>query len=211
MNHELSPDEQDDYSEEKMISWIANRYLAGDITDDNPSTVNSLTGLEQVIAFNYGLDPNDEEERVEIECIRIDIEERIKFQMNGGSYIENQPLEFSELNPDEIVLELDRGTCINHFGSLQEYEDWINRVSRKIFENVLTEDNPSPKNRLTGLDQFIISQVGLELRLPEDRMAFYVIKIDLRNRESEYQGGSFIPGKSVEAISSPVIWEESSL
>jgi hypothetical protein len=211
MNFELLPEDQDDYSDQILISWITNRYLAGDITDDNPSHENGLTGLDQVIAFNYELDPNDENERVEIECIRIDIEERIKFEMNGGFFIENQPFKICQNHPDKILLEIDRDTCIDHFGSLEEYEDWINRVSRKIFQNILTEDNPSPRNRMTGLDQFIISQVGLDLNVLEDRMAFYVIKIDLRNKETEYQGGSSIPQKDDEVLNAPVIWGELSL
>jgi hypothetical protein len=207
MNVEPLPEDNENYDDQALISWITGKYLAGQITDDNPSMENGLTGLDQVIAFNYDLNPDDENERVEIECIRIDIQERIKYQMNGGSYLENHPFEICENHEDELVLELDIDTCINHFSSLEEYEDWINQVARKVFEGVLTEDNPSPGNQKTGLDQFIISQIDLDFSLEEDRMAFYMIKLDLRNKESEYQGGSSLPKMNKQALKSIVIWD----
>jgi hypothetical protein len=206
MNIDPIPEDDESYDDQVLISWITSRYLAGEITDDNPSIENGLTGLDQVIAFNYDLDPNDEDDRVEIECIRIDIHERIKFQMNGGSYLENHPLEICDNYDYDIVLELERDSCINHFGSLEEYKDWINLVARKIYEGILTEDNPSPITQRTGLDQFIISQVSLDFNLKDDRMAFYIIKLDLRNKESEYQGGSSLPKMNKEVLKSPVIW-----
>lgn len=200
MNIGPIPENNQENSEDKRLVWITNSYLAGNITDDNPSEINDLTGLEQAIAFSYNLNPDNEDEMLEIESIRLDIEERIKYQMNGGSYLVNQPITFFSKHPDEIVLDLDRNIAINHFGSLEEYEDWIDRVSRKVFEGLITEDNPSARNQYTGLDQLIISQVGLDFNLEEDCMAFYIIKLDLRSKETQYQGGSIVPEMDKKAL-----------
>lgn len=206
-------DEYDDFDDEEefeqdTINWICNRYLSGHITDDNPSFANGLTGLDQIIAFNFELDPEDEEDMVEIEYIRLDIQERIRYKMNGGSYLAGVPVQIFEEAEDEPLM-ADVEKCIEHFGGEEEYKDWINKVAKNVLLGILTKDNPSYRNGLTGFQQFIISQIGLDLESVEDYGVFCRIRFDIENRMKDYKGGSRLVKSSSEILSTPIIWDKS--
>jgi hypothetical protein len=205
--------ESDNYDDndfhEEMVSYITQHYLAGHITDDNPSVQNGLTGLEQVIAYTNDLNPLNEWDLVEIEFMRQDIMNKIKYEMNKGSYVRDYPIEiirkdtqFVEFDSEEIYQQ-----CVDHFGSEEEYTDWIDKVARNCFIGRLTNDNFSPRNDLTGLEQFIISYIELDLYQEEDVLVFYRFKTDIKNRISDYKGGCCIEKSVSKVLGYPIEWE----
>ncbi len=76
-------DEDDDFDKEldqEVIMDLAMDYIWGEVTDDNPSNENGLSGLEQVIAYAFDLGQDDKEA---IKKFKYRVFARVS-ELNGG-------------------------------------------------------------------------------------------------------------------------------
>lgn len=85
-------EDYDEYNDEqnKEDESATNRHFAlglrlNVLTDDNPSELNGLTGLEQVISFVYGTIRRDEIKRIKNEIMV----EEMKLYFSGGYHVPN--------------------------------------------------------------------------------------------------------------------------
>ncbi|PKN02579.1 hypothetical protein CVU76_00880 [Candidatus Dojkabacteria bacterium HGW-Dojkabacteria-1] len=75
--------DDDDFDKEldqEVIEDLAMDYIWGEVTDDNPSTANGLSGLEQVIAYAFDLAQDDKKT---IRKLKYRVYARVS-ELNGG-------------------------------------------------------------------------------------------------------------------------------
>lgn len=147
-------DELDPIVEEKM-DRIARFYYLSYVTDDNPSPFNELTGLEQVVNYEFDL-----EDEFESSDVIDDIVSRAKVMKSFQS-------EELYRNPNEV-----------------ETRAILIKLAKGIYIDLLTEDNPSRWNELTGLEQAICYEFG-----PRSKEEIKNIRKRLLRVQHELNGG----------------------
>lgn len=185
-----SPEEE---SNSKLISNIARRYYLNEITDDNESPSNQLTGLDQVIVFGFNLDPDNVEDMENLRNIKLEILNKIDCEYKGGS---NFPLE--EINELDVKYSVEdeqyNSLLLNHFiyrhAGEKAYKIWTKELAMGVVRGILTDDNPSELNNATGLEQAILLGIKSD---PKDSNTYWellsLIKLNVISRVSEFNGG----------------------
>jgi hypothetical protein len=124
---------------ECLVAQIAEKVSTGDITDDNPSPTNGYTSLEQLLRFSFLI--TDDETLYKLK-------ESVNEEVNKCSTPKDDEIKrliekYSKL-PKKLLLERDKSRI-----------DLITSIAKKICEGEITDDNPSPTNGYTALDQIV--------------------------------------------------------
>jgi hypothetical protein len=179
---------------EGVLEYIAQKYEEGLVTDNNPSQINQLTGLEQAIAFHYNLNPFDKYD--DIETLKLEVIKRVNqeialkgYATESGLNLDLSPLKTGLYNRDDQ--DIHKQFIYNYYPQ-KDYTNWIEKMARAFIGGFLTEDNPSYRG-LTGLDQVIILGCNLEpLTQDRDSVIGRIIKSTVKSRVSDYNGGNNI-------------------
>ncbi len=129
-------------SEPSIFKQLASDLLLNRVTDDNPSPTNGLTGYEQTIASVLGYSPSRDYNQIQI--VKKKVLGRM-FDLQGGAYLENvdslsfEPYVFELVREEEELMKIYRDLAID------------------VMNGILTDDNRSKVNGLTGLEQAICS------------------------------------------------------
>lgn len=117
------------------------------ITDDNPSIINGLTSLEQIILFEL---EDYIDEKITLDYIKT------KVLLLATEYNFDEEEELSDEDFDQILLDPFMTPVYStvDFNSPYLQED-IDKIAEYLFEGKITEDNISPKNFYNSLEQLI--------------------------------------------------------
>lgn len=137
-------DDEKEHKIELVIEGLALYVYHCDITDDNRSPSNNMTSLEQIILFELDgyLD-----EKITVEYIKACVTKEI----GETEYDDFDDIDFDEDDIKDIDLPLTPETFINH----PKIAEDIKRISKFIFMNIVTKDNPSPETGENTLEQLI--------------------------------------------------------
>jgi hypothetical protein len=196
--------------DEKFHDKLARYLCLGIITDDNYSETNDLSGLEQIIFFEYNLDPDSESDYERLEKIKAEIFQVIETKYLGGhdSKFDKEALfEEAESAYEHGDAELLQGYIHKNWRK-RKYEAWIDKLAKGLIEGVIKDIEPSNLSNYTGLEQIIIAKTNLH---PDDIGDHYIllelIKANVRSRVTDFSGGNRFPETTEEVLDLDIAWE----
>jgi hypothetical protein len=214
MSTENCPDNQNNPEREDKTDFLeetAWKLCLGIFTDDNYSDINELTGLEQVIAYEYSLNPFREGDIEKIEQIKTEI-----FNIACGKYLGGYYSRYGEIDLNDYSVSLyEKGdekylkNYISRSWTKREYQEWIDEIAISVLKGVLTEDNPSQEYGFSGLEQVIISKTHLNPYFnSEDFLVIEMIMDNVSSRIIDYHGGHSINREPERPLDLEVLWKK---
>lgn len=169
MSIESEPEKNRDSIVQFLKRDIADAYIQKWLSDDNPSSVNGLTSLEQAICFRFRgilifLDTDTEEEiEYQRRAIYRDVMELVDKDLNNNEIYGNihTVMEGEEVDYDWEKMDED-----------PEEEEDKKRIEREtlldlaefIDKRIVTDDSRSPSSELTALEEILIFELGYMTR-----------------------------------------------
>jgi hypothetical protein len=211
MSNEEMPennDSQEQESENKIISDIAKGLCLGLITDRELS--NNLSGLDQVIYFNFKLDPKNPTDVHRQKEIKLQIYNRIDCDFNGGCYLPTQEIDEEELLyylEEDIDDDLLLHNFIYHSYGKEKYLSLIEEIATSVIQGVITFDGYSEFDDPSGVEQAIISRTAINpTYYDEDWDLLRLIKLNVLARVKEFEGGNRIEGEGTDIFEFIPLW-----
>lgn len=130
-NLDPEPGDRKDEVKEEIKERIAWSYSLHELTDDNVSELNGLTGLEQIIIYEF--DCNSQEELFEM-----------------AEEISDLAMELDVSESEESFPEITN----------QQEQELILKLAKGYYREILTDDNESRWLGLTGFEQAIMYEFG---------------------------------------------------
>lgn len=162
-----SGDEYSFESEEELKTEIAYAVLYREITDDNPSTENGCTALDQLIF--YELDVKDPDLLFNLKSEVIEIARDLEEANIGCDEEEGLDIEMVCFNHDKIA----------------------NSLADAILRGIITDDEISPWSGLTSLEQIICYKYGIDY----DEVTISYIKRRVVGAQMDLRGGARMPSE----------------
>lgn len=130
-NFDSEPEDRKDEVKQEIKEKIAWSYSLHELTDDNVSELNGLTGLEQIIMYEF--DCNSQEEIFEMAEEISDLAMELDISESEESFPK-----ITDLQEQELILKLAKG----------------------YYREILTDDNVSRWVGLSGFEQAILYEFG---------------------------------------------------
>lgn len=176
----------EDVARKIKIEGIASNYLDRFITDDNPSTDNGYTALDQLIIYDFDLASLDE------------VDFYNQFQELKDLVIDRTHEIINEEEDDPIDNECE-GEDWEYFEAVDLFDEdrVLTKIARYILLGYITDDVLSPFSGVSSLEQIIAYEYGEMINANNNvremariRKKLLAIKLDMKGGGKIYRNGS---------------------